>query len=430
MPKLNYFGVNASQSLAEWEKKGWIYHEDPRGWFRWYCRYYSGRRFQDDLRQIGRWRAVRRHVAQLEKHCAGRDLSCRRRQRFKLLECLPRLGVDGEPIMRAGDGIRSNSDASGANARSRGVGNPARSPTAVRRKSGLGGSKAMLRSGAQRMIVAIFHKSSVADRRRVDIESSSLSGRSVACLTGVAIVFQMKITFLGTRGEIEARTQRHKMHSSLLVSYRSADVMIDCGLDWLGKFERLHPDAIVLTHAHPDHAWGLRNGAPCPVFAPEQTWQNLTSCRVEDRHLINERTATKVCGITFEAFLVEHSILAPAVAYRITSGSARIFYGPDLLFIHDRASALKDVQLYIGDGATLTRSFVRKRGDRLIGHAPVRTQLGWCTKEGVPWAIITHCGSEIVAGDERKLQATIKAIAREKGIEAQIAHDRMELALR
>ena len=67
----------------------------------------------------------------------------------------------------------------------------------------------------------------------------------------------MKPTFLGTRGEIEARMRRHHMHTSLLVSHRGRDVMIDCGLDWLGKFERLHPDAIVLTHAHPDRAWGL-----------------------------------------------------------------------------------------------------------------------------------------------------------------------------
>jgi hypothetical protein len=82
---LNYFGVNASQPLQTWRKKGWIYLEDPRGWFQWYCRYYAGRRCQDDLRQISRWRAVRRHVAQLKKHCARRDLSCRRRQRQALL---------------------------------------------------------------------------------------------------------------------------------------------------------------------------------------------------------------------------------------------------------------------------------------------------------------------------------------------------------
>ena len=82
---LNCFGVEASQPLAVWQKKGWIYHEDPRGWFQWYCRYYSGRRCGDDLRQIARWRAVRRHIAQLKKHCPRGDLSCRRRQRQALL---------------------------------------------------------------------------------------------------------------------------------------------------------------------------------------------------------------------------------------------------------------------------------------------------------------------------------------------------------
>jgi hypothetical protein len=82
---LNYFGVNASQPLEVWRKKGWIYPEDPRGWFQWYCRYYSGRRCQDDLRQIKRWRAVRRHVAQVRKNCARCDLNCRPRQRQALL---------------------------------------------------------------------------------------------------------------------------------------------------------------------------------------------------------------------------------------------------------------------------------------------------------------------------------------------------------
>ena len=240
----------------------------------------------------------------------------------------------------------------------------------------------------------------------------------------------MKLTFLGTRGEIEARTRRHRMHSSLLVSYRGRNVMIDCGLDWLGKFERLRPGAIVLTHAHPDHAWGLKKGAPCPVHAPRKTWRTLQGCKIDKRQLIKERDPTKICGITFEAFLVEHSILAPAVAYRMSAGRACIFYGPDLLFIHDRAAALKDVQVYIGDGATLMRSFVRKRGDKLIGHATVRTQLGWCEKERVPRAIITHCGSEIVTGDQRKLSTNLRAIAAERGLEARIAHDGIELILR
>lgn len=84
-PALNCFGVNASQPLAVWRKQGWIYREDPRGWFQWYCRYYLGRRCLDDDRQIKRWRAIRRHVAQIRKACPPRDLECRPRQRQAVL---------------------------------------------------------------------------------------------------------------------------------------------------------------------------------------------------------------------------------------------------------------------------------------------------------------------------------------------------------
>ncbi|GAB6280116.1 MAG: hypothetical protein STSR0007_01680 [Thermovirga sp.] len=84
-PALNLFGVNASGSLSSWRQKGWVYHEDPRGWFQWYCRYYRGRRCPDDLRQISRWKAMARHIAQLRKHCFPGDLQCRSRQRQALL---------------------------------------------------------------------------------------------------------------------------------------------------------------------------------------------------------------------------------------------------------------------------------------------------------------------------------------------------------
>src|ERR687888_2154341 len=143
----------------------------------------------------------------------------------------------------------------------------------------------------------------------------------------------MRLRFLGTRGEIEARTRRHRRHSSLLVGYGGREVMIDCGLDWRDRLGRLLPRAIVLTHAHPDHAAGLRDGAPCPVFATEVTWDALRRYPVAEREVVKPRRPFVIAGLAFEAFAVEHSLRAPAVGYRISAGKASIFYAPDVLSI-------------------------------------------------------------------------------------------------
>lgn len=84
-PRLNFFGIDASQPLSVWKKKGWIHKDDPRGWFQWYCRYFMGRRHPDDARQIRRWKAIARHIAQIRKNCRRGDLSCRPKQRQAIL---------------------------------------------------------------------------------------------------------------------------------------------------------------------------------------------------------------------------------------------------------------------------------------------------------------------------------------------------------
>lgn len=240
----------------------------------------------------------------------------------------------------------------------------------------------------------------------------------------------MKLTFHGTRGYIDPTSRLHRMHSVCEVTYRGSGATIDCGEDWRGRLDELRPRAVVVTHAHPDHAWGLKDGAPCPVYATEETWDVIGDYPIEDRRVVEPREPVVVCGVTFEAFAVVHSTQAPAVGYRLTAGRVAVFYVPDVVYIEERAAALGGCRAYVGDGATVERSMVRKPGERLIGHTPLRTQLTWCQKEGVPRAIFTHCGAAIVAGDERTVGAAVRRFAEERGVEAEIARDGQEVAIR
>ncbi|MGA8689686.1 MAG: MBL fold metallo-hydrolase, partial [Methyloceanibacter sp.] len=230
-------------------------------------------------------------------------------------------------------------------------------------------------------------------------------------------------------GEIKIRSRRHFRHSALLVRHGHARVMIDCGADWLDRLKRVGPTAIVITHAHADHAFGLASGAPCPVYATEETWSLLERYPVTDRRTIRPREPFRIGGISFEAFPVDHSLLAPAVGYRVRAGRAAFFYVPDLVSIRDRGEALRGVKLYIGDGATVTRSMVRRRGPALIGHAPIAAQLGWCKEGDVARAIFTHCGSEIVRSDARAINSRVRQLGLAQGMDARVAHDGLTLSV-
>jgi phosphoribosyl 1,2-cyclic phosphodiesterase len=235
----------------------------------------------------------------------------------------------------------------------------------------------------------------------------------------------LKLTFLGTRGYIDARTERHGMHASCLVSYKRTKVMLDRGEDWLGDDSWFGANAVLVSHAHPDHSWGLKRGAPVPVYASEDSWEVMRTFKIEDRRLAPLREPMEFKDMTFEAFKVEHSTRAPAVGYRVTAGQHSIFYAPDLVYIYDRAEALGGIDAYVGD-----RPMVRKRDDRLIGHVPIRTELTWCQKEGVPLMIVTHCGAQVVAGDEPAVIARIEGFAEERGVRVIVAYDGMEMVLR
>jgi glyoxylase-like metal-dependent hydrolase (beta-lactamase superfamily II) len=135
----------------------------------------------------------------------------------------------------------------------------------------------------------------------------------------------IELIFLGTRGEIEARSRRHRWHSALLLLNGRARIMIDCGADWLKRLKLVSPTAIVLTHGHNDHAFGLAKGAPCPVYATTETWALIDRFPLENRCMVEPRAPLAIGGVNFEAFPVQHSLRAPAVGYRIGKGSSNGF---------------------------------------------------------------------------------------------------------
>lgn len=278
--------------------------------------------------------------------------------------------------------------------------------------------------------------------RAADERVPASCGRFLAMVTGVFAPRQaadffpvmsentrgvLRLTFIGTRGNIRLRSRRHRMHSALLVEARRGRVLIDCGLDWLGRVGRLRPDAILVSHAHEDHAAGLKRGAACGVYASAAAWEAMKRWPVTTRYVIPPRQPLMVAGLVVEAWPVEHSLLAPAVGYRLSAGSTRIFYVPDVAGIPDRAAALRDVDLYVGDGATLDRPLVRRRGAVRIGHATIRTQLRWCAASGVREAIFTHCGSGIVRADPVEAEHAVRTIGAYYGVTAWLADDGLRM---
>jgi phosphoribosyl 1,2-cyclic phosphodiesterase len=199
--------------------------------------------------------------------------------------------------------------------------------------------------------------------------------------------------------------------------------MMDAGRDWGGLLGRIKPDALVITHAHPDHVDALRQGCPCPVYATSATWRLIGTWPIRDRRLLRAWTTCTIQGARIEAVPVAHSIRAPAVGYRITVGRETIFYAPDIAALPQPGRALAGVCLFVGDGAAITRPILRKRNGVLIGHASIAMQLGWCRDHHVGRAVFTHCGSEIVRANHRQASAQVRILGRERGVDAVLASD-------
>jgi len=238
------------------------------------------------------------------------------------------------------------------------------------------------------------------------------------------------VRFIGTRGNIPIRSPRHRRHSALLVSARKTRLLVDCGEDWLSHVDDLGPTAILVTHGHPDHAGGLKRGAPCPVYATSPTWRTMSRWPIALRYLLPLERPVVIGGIVVEARSVQHSLNAPAVGLRISTRAGSLFYVPDVALLERPRQTLKNIDVYVGDGARLVRPLVRARGPVLIGHASVATQLDWCRAGDVGRAIFTHCGSGVVRAVPNRVDAVVRSLGRARGIEASLAYDGRTLRLR
>jgi phosphoribosyl 1,2-cyclic phosphodiesterase len=234
----------------------------------------------------------------------------------------------------------------------------------------------------------------------------------------------VRLRFCGTRGYIEESSPLHRMHSAQLIAFGGKRLLLDAGQDWAGKLGRLRPDWIAITHAHPDHAFGLAKAPDVPIYVTRETYELLSHYPVKRFRIVEPWREFRPGPFRVTPYPVIHSIRCPAVGFRVRTAGKTIVYNPDVVSIPEEARALSGVDAYIGDGATLTRPLVRARGPALFGHTTVRAQLGWCRRNGIPLAYIVHCGKQLVEMDPEELQFQVDALAG-AGLRAVVTHDGM-----
>lgn len=242
----------------------------------------------------------------------------------------------------------------------------------------------------------------------------------------------MRLSFLGIRAYGAPVNRRHRRFAAALVEAGGDRLMIDCGAGWGRRAAAKDPAAIVLTHDHPGHAFGLADAVDRPIWATEATFRVLRDNAIAVRRAgtLEPGRPVAVAGVGLSVFPVLHSVRAPAVGLRLAADGATVSYVPDPADIEDRTAALAEVDLYVGDGSSPTRALVRRTGGRLVGHTSVRAQLGWPAPFGIRRAGFTHCGPAVIDGDERRLGPALRRMAAARGVaDVRYAHDGETLIL-
>jgi ribonuclease BN (tRNA processing enzyme) len=210
-----------------------------------------------------------------------------------------------------------------------------------------------------------------------------------------------QLTFLGTKGEIEEETSRHRYHSSLAISSGNTRLLIDYGMLQRYSLEEINPSAILITHAHPDHYRWLKRKEPTdvPVYLTRETLDYGKFLPAGAR-VINPGEEFLIGSFLCQAYRVIHSIRCPAVGWKIKFSRKSLVYNSDLVDIVEKEKVLAGVDYYIGDGAAVRANLVRRRGDALFGHTRMITQIHWCEKFNIKNIFFTHLGKETLREEE------------------------------
>jgi ribonuclease BN (tRNA processing enzyme) len=225
----------------------------------------------------------------------------------------------------------------------------------------------------------------------------------------------MRLRFYGTRGYVEEESPAHRGHSAWTLEVEGFRLLCDFGQNQKGTLAKIRPDAIFVSHAHPDHAWGLEEGTSVPVYASAITHELTKGMPLDRRVVLEPGRPAPVGPLSVTAFPVVHSVRCPCVAARIDTPEGTVVYSGDVVAFEEPEAALAGAVLYVGDGSTLKRSLVRRHASGvLMGHTTVRAQLGWLGKFGVPQAVFSHFGKGPIELGEEALESALEALAVEK----------------
>lgn len=240
----------------------------------------------------------------------------------------------------------------------------------------------------------------------------------------------MKLHFYGTKGYVEESSPAHSGHSAFTIESDGFRLLCDFGENRRGMLAAIRPDAIFVSHAHPDHSWGLEEGTTAPVYASEITHTLTEKFPIENRVWLEPGTRVRVGPLRLTAFPVVHSVRCPCIAARLEISGRILVYSGDIVSFERPEEALDGAEIYVGDGSTLKGSLVRRQpGGVLVGHTTVRAQLGWLSKHGVPRAVFSHFGKGPIEMGEEALQGALDALASERAPGCAVTAARDDLTL-